>query len=265
MEQKFAMCRVAVAPLRTAASDAAEIATQLLFGDQVEILERAEPWYRIRNAFDHYEGWMDFKQLSAISEEDYKASQQLAYLAPPAIYNPIEAADGSLYYLPASCSLPFYKDGYCRVGTEKFKVLFEPYAISAAAEQDLTALSLFYKNAPYLWGGRTMFGIDCSGFSQAVLKMLGVNILRDAAQQAQQGETVNFLPQVKPGDLAFFDNAAGKIIHVGIILGPGKIIHASGRIKIDTINDQGIYSAELGRYSHQLRIIKRFAVPSSIQ
>jgi cell wall-associated NlpC family hydrolase len=265
MEHKFAMCRVAVAPLRTAASDAAEIATQLLFGDQVEILERAQPWYRIRNAFDNYEGWMDFKQLTAISEDDYIASQQLAYLAPSTVSNPVEAADGSLYYLPASCSLPFYENGYCRVGTDKFKVLFEPYALAAAAEQDLAALALFYKNAPYLWGGRTLFGIDCSGFSQAVLKMFGINILRDAAQQATQGETVNFLPEVQPGDLAFFDNAAGKIIHVGIILSRDKIIHASGRIKIDTIDGQGIYSAELGRYSHQLRIIKRFAVPSPTQ
>lgn len=265
MEQKFAMCRVAVAPLRTAASDAAEIATQLLFGDQVEVLECVEPWYRIRNAFDGYIGWMDFKQLADITESDYLASQQLQYLAPPAVNNPVEAADGTLYYLAASCSLPFYKDGFCSIGSEKFKVLFEPYQLSAACYQDITELSLFFKNAPYLWGGRTLFGIDCSGFSQAVFKLAGINILRDAAQQAEQGQTVDFLPEAQAGDLAFFDNADGKIIHVGIMLGPDQIIHASGRIKIDAIDHQGIYSAELGRYSHKLRIIKRFSSPIPIQ
>lgn len=261
MEQKFAVCRVAIAPLRTAASDRAEIATQLLFGDKVEVLEQAEPWYRIRNAYDDYEGWMDFKQLAEISGEEYEQIIIDDNLVPPAVNNSIAAPDGTLYYLPASCSLPFYADGYCSIGNQKFKVMFDPYQVSSATYADIPQLAYFFKNAPYLWGGKTLFGIDCSGFTQAVLKLVGIPIKRDAAQQAEQGETVNFLPEVKTGDLAFFDNAEGRIIHVGIMLSPNQIIHASGRVKIDAIDDQGIYSDELGRYSHHLRIVKRFSVP----
>lgn len=262
MEQKFAICRVAIAPLRAAASDKAEITTQLLFGDQVEILEKSEPWYQIRNAYDGYIGWMDFKQLTPLTEDDYLSSQQGLEMVPLQADNRLEAADGSIYYLPASGSLPFYQDGYCRVGAEKFKVLFEPHRATMASFKDIPELALFFKNAPYLWGGRTLFGIDCSGFSQAVFKLIGIRIKRDASQQAEQGETVDFLPEVQMGDLAFFDNAEGKIIHVGIMLSPNQIIHASGRVKIDAMDDQGIFSAELGRYSHRLRIIKRFSVPT---
>jgi len=262
MEQKFAVCRVAIAPLRTAASDKAEIATQLLFGDKVEVLEQTEPWYRIRNVYDDYEGWMDFKQLAIVTEEEYQQIEVDDNLVPAMVNNSIAAPDGTLYYLPASGSLPFYADGYCTIAKEKFKVLFEPHRVSSAAYADIPGLALFFMNAPYLWGGKTLFGIDCSGFTQAVFKLVGIPIKRDAAQQAEQGETVNFLPEVKTGDLAFFDNADGRIIHVGIMLNPNQIIHASGRVKIDSIDDQGIYSAELGRYSHKLRIIKRFSVPS---
>ena len=260
MEQKFAICRVAIAPLRAAASDKAEITTQLLFGDQVEVLEQAEPWYRIRNAYDDYEGWMDFKQLTEITEEEYNKGWG-DEMVPPQVNNTIEAADGTLYYLAASSSLPGYADGYCTLGKEKFKVLFNPY--QASSFEHVPELALFFRNAPYLWGGRTLFGMDCSGFTQAVLKLVGIRIKRDASQQAEQGEIVSFLPEVQTGDLAFFDNADGRIIHVGIMLNPGQIIHASGRVRIDPIDDQGIYNTELGRYSHKLRIIKRFSPQKS--
>lgn len=262
MEQKFAICRVAIAPLRAAASDKAEITTQLLFGDQVEVLEQAEPWYRIRNRYDGYEGWMDFKQLTEISPEAYENTPVIAYLVPAQVDNRVVAPDGSLHYLAASSNLPYFENGYCTIGADKFKVLFNPYCLSLSSFGDIKKLSLFFQNAPYLWGGRTLFGMDCSGLSQAVLKMVGITIKRDASQQAEQGQTVDFLPEVQTGDLAFFDNAEGKIIHVGIMLSPNQIIHASGRVKIDAIDDQGIHSAELGRYSHRLRIIKRFTIPT---
>lgn len=260
MEQKFAICRVSIAPLRTGASDKAEIATQLLFGDAVEVLEQQEPWWRIRNAYDDYEGWMDFKQLTVISEEEYVHSKNYGQLVPAQDSNVVLAADGSKYYLTASSTLPAVQDGLITLGKEKFQLLFEPHQVVPGA--DITSLSLFFLNAPYLWGGRTLYGIDCSGFSQAVFKLAGIPIKRDAAQQAEQGETVNFLPEVQTGDLAFFDNAEGRIIHVGIMLDANRIIHASGKVRIDQLDDQGIYNPELGRYSHKLRIIKRF-MPAS--
>ena len=115
----------------------------------------------------------------------------------------------------------------------------------------------FYLNAPYLWGGRTFFGIDCSGFSQLVYKHLGVKIKRDAAQQAEEGRVVDFLQEAVPGDLAFFDNEHGKVTHVGIILDDLDIIHASGRVKVDRIDEQGIFCLDSQKYTHKLRIIRR--------
>lgn len=259
MEQRYAICRVAVAPLRAAASDKAEITTQLLFGDHVEVLVRSEPWYLIRNAYDDYEGWMDFKQLAEITDEQYSSYKYCDDLVPLKVNNIITAPDGGQYYLPASSSLPAYANGYCTIGDEKFEVSFGPHKVSVSRPSaDIPEMAMFFLNAPYLWGGRTLFGIDCSGFSQAVYKLAGIVIKRDAAQQAEQGEVVNFLPEVQAGDLAFFDNAEGRIVHVGIMLSTTRIIHASGRVRIDPIDDQGIYNTELGRYSHKLRIIRRF-------
>ena len=149
--------------------------------------------------------------------------------------------------------------GIVTLVTEKFEVFFIPFQPGLNPSADaLIVTALFFQNAPYLWGGRTLFGIDCSGFSQIVFKLNGIKLNRDAWQQAEQGAVVDFLPEAKSGDLAFFDNAEGRIIHVGIMLGTNKIIHASGKVRVDTIDNQGIYNAEMGRYTHKLRIIKRF-------
>ena len=136
---------------------------------------------------------------------------------------------------------------------------FEPLQINfEQALNNVVENAMFFQHAPYLWGGRTLFGIDCSGFVQIVFKLAGIKLLRDASQQALQGDTVHFLPEVQPGDVAFFDNEEGRIIHVGILLNNKEIIHASGQVRIDLIDDQGIFNVELNRYSHKLRIIKRF-------
>ena len=112
-------------------------------------------------------------------------------------------------------------------------------------------------NVPYQWGGRSPMGMDCSGFTQVVFKILGKKLLRDAWQQAEQGVLVNFIEEIQPGDLVFFDNEEGRIIHVGIALANHKIIHASGCVRIDNLDHHGIYNTETRKYSHNLRIIKR--------
>ena len=254
MEQQYAICRVTVAPIRAEANDQAEIVSQLLFGDQVLLLEKIDRWLRIRTLHDDYEGWVDFKQVTHIEKPETSH-----FLAPPQIDNTLVAPDGSRYYLAASSSLPQYADGHCQIGETRFEVKFKPLAeFSQRTAADVVHLALFYQHAPYQWGGRTSFGIDCSGFVQAVYKMAGIALKRDASQQATMGTTVDFLPEVLPGDVAFFDNEEGRIIHVGILLSNNQIIHASGKVKIDPIDDQGIYSQELQRYSHKLRIIKRY-------
>ena len=116
--------------------------------------------------------------------------------------------------------------------------------------------ALMYLNAPYLWGGRSPLGIDCSGFTQMVYRLQGINLPRDAYQQAEVGTTLSFIEESDPGDLAFFDNNEGKITHVGIILEENHIIHASGKVRIDRIDQQGIFNTEIGTHTHKLRLIK---------
>lgn len=259
MTQEYGICRVAVSPLRADQSDRAEITSQLLFGDHVEILEKTDKWWLIRNAYDGYEGWLDYKQLGELNAEQFAKCNDSHFMVPAQVANEIIAADGSKYYLAAGSNLPLYENGYCYLGDERFELAFTPSRPDSVISTDkIVSTALFFQNAPYLWGGRTLFGIDCSGFSQIVFKLNGIKILRDASQQAEQGTAVDFLPEVKRGDLAFFDNNQGRITHVGIMLSATEIIHASGKVRIDPMDNQGIYNAELGRYTHQLRIVKRF-------
>ena len=99
-------------------------------------------------------------------------------------------------------------------------------------------------------------GVDCSGFVQTVFKMLGVPLLRDAWQQQEQGTAVEF-PEMSEGDLAFFHNEKGRIVHVGIVLEGGKIMHASGKVRIDALTNEGIIHAQSGKQTHSLHSIKR--------
>lgn len=258
MEAQYGICRVAVAPLRTEASDRSEIGTQLLFGDHVEILERTERWWKVRNAYDAYEGWMDFKQLSELSLEQFVQNHNCDYLVPAEVNNLLIDAEGSRYYLSPGSNLPLFDGSFCYLGMEKYEVLFQPCQVSAGMVRDLMETAAFFRNVSYLWGGKNLFGLDCSGFVQVVFKLNGIQLKRDAWQQAEQGISVDFLPEVQPGDVAFFDNEEGRIIHVGMMLNASEIIHASGKVRVDRMDNQGIYNAELGRYTHKLRIIKRF-------
>ncbi|QPH39599.1 C40 family peptidase [Pedobacter endophyticus] len=259
MENQYGICRIAVAPLRAEPSDRAEIVSQLLFGEPVKVVEKDERWWLVENGYDAYRGWIDFRQLASITQSQFEEQSDCKLLAPLSFNNVLTAADGSVYHLSPGSNLPYLKDGFCYAGAEKFELSFTPHDASKSDfKADIEATARFFQNVPYLWGGRHLFGLDCSGFVQTVFKMLNVKLNRDASQQAEQGELVAFLAECRPGDVAFFDNAEGKITHVGIMLSPSEIIHSSAKVKIDPIDDQGIFNKELGVYSHNLRIIKRF-------
>lgn len=255
----YHLCRVAVAPLRNEPSDRSEIVSQLLFGDRVKLLEKTEKWCKVITQHDDYEGWMDYKQLKLITADQFLDEESYYYLTPIRLDNTLIASNGTKYYLSPGSTLPNYKDGYCVVGDERFEVTSEPFVpVKENFQENVEKAAKFFENTSYLWGGRTLFGIDCSGFVQTVYKLNGIQLKRDASQQAEQGETVDFLTSATLGDLAFFDNEEGKITHVGLMLNNHEIIHSAGKVHIDPIDDQGIYSVELGRYTHKLRIIKRF-------
>lgn len=259
METAYHVCRIAVAPLRKEPSDKSEIVSQLLFGDRVLVLEKAEKWCLVKTNHDNYEGWMDHKQLQPLTALQYNDEQSYTYQTAVNFDNRLVDDNGDLYYLSPGSTLPFYQDGFCYLGDYRFAVKTEPFIANAtefAAKVEATAK--FFLNSPYLWGGRTFFGIDCSGFVQTVYKLLGLSLRRDASQQVEEGELVDFLASAKLGDLAFFDNEEGKITHVGMMLSNDKIIHSAGKVRIDPIDNQGIYNKELEKYTHKLRVIKRF-------
>ncbi len=254
----YGVCNLSIVPLRAAASDKSEILSQLLFGDCFEILELTDKWVRIKTCQEAYEGWIDIKQFTPIKNCLLKAKSQGSILGLKAFHETVKLSSGEKLHLVAGSSIPEMTNNRFFLGTEEYQLNSDD-VINQPLNFYSTVINYakFFLSAPYLWGGKTLFGIDCSGFTQVVFKMLGKNLKRDAWQQAEQGEMVNFLQEAKAGDLAFFDNAEGHVIHVGIMLDDQRIIHASGRVKIDPIDGQGIYSSDLKRHTHKLRIIKR--------
>lgn len=251
---EYGICNLSVIPLRAEPAELSEMVSQVLFGEAFEILEWREKWVKIVTNIDNYTGWIGRTQFAMLG---HVAWQQLQREKPQLSYGAVTQAwkksDNTVLYLPIGSSMTFMEGNTCRIGNEKFEILGPKGDIETF---QVTAKS--FLNAPYLWGGRTHFGIDCSGFSQAVFRLHGINIKRDASQQAQQGRSVENIKKAQLGDLAFFINENDKITHVGIMLNKTQIIHASGRVKIDSIDEKGIYSEELKRYTHKLYSIRRF-------
>lgn len=250
----FGICNLAIIPLRFEPSDRSEIVSQVLFGEHFEILEQLKQWTRIRMQYDDYEGWIDSKQLQLISESSFNQLSKDAIILNADLIEYITAPNNLLIPIPLGSSISFLN--YNDINTSNFD--FEGTKTSGIKPKERLINSAFlYLNAPYLWGGKTPFGIDCSGFTQMVYKLNGYKLLRDASQQAKQGEALSFIEESEPGDLAFFDNEEGNITHVGIIMEDNYIIHASGKVRIDRLDHLGIYNAEINKHTHKLRVIKK--------
>ena len=250
----FAICNLAIIPLRAEPSDRSEIVSQVLFGEHFEILDTQNQWSKIKLQYDDYEGWLDSKQYQIISEKSFKDLSKDAIILNSDLVEYVSTPINVLIPIPLGASLSFLN--HTEINTENLE--FEGMRISGIkSKKELINTAFMYLNAPYLWGGKTPFGIDCSGFTQMVYKLNGYHLLRDASQQSSQGDALSFIEESEAGDLAFFDNEEGKIIHVGIIMENNYIIHASGKVRIDRLDHLGIYNAEQNRHTHRLRVIKK--------
>jgi len=255
----YGICNLSIVPCRKEASDRSEMVTQLLFGDHFEVLETTGSWCRIKIAYDQYECWIDKKQFAVIQQHTY----DILNTAPIFNCNELvqlvtETSSGLMLPIVSSSTLPNFDDGECVIENQTYT--YDGAFISGHlpfTKSGIVETAMMYLNAPYLWGGKTPFGIDCSGLTQMVFKLNGIKIARDAYQQAEHGETLSFVEEAEAGDLAFFDNDEGKIVHVGIVMDNHKIIHASGKVRIDGFDHQGIYNSDKKDYTHRLRLLKK--------
>ena len=269
-----------VVPVRTEARETAEMSTQILFAEQCEILAEQARWYQVRLCQDGQEGWVDKKMLTSLSaeEEQKLPAEATAMVLMPMAYA-VSENNGQTIPLTAGTRLCNYKDGRFELLGVGFRI--DPSMVLTAPlpmdEPHLLQAVRFFLNIPYLWGGKNAMGMDCSGFTQVVLSLFGKHLLRNASEQATQGIEVNGLEDAQAGDLAFFckpqtnhaNNANngknGTITHVGILIDKQRIIHCSGRVKVEKIDATGIFSIEQadakhpqGQYTHQLLSIRRY-------
>ena len=279
IEYMFAINHCTVTPVRQEPSEGSEQLTQLLFGEVCEVLDRLPRWTKIRSTLDGQEGWIDFKMVSPASSLIASSPHRLEAVvaAPMAAATPMDG--GADLLLTLGTRLPNYSHGTFEVLGKQY--LINPSSVNTALStasiasdlpstganadlqrSDLITIAQSLLNAPYLWGGKNAMGMDCSGFTQVVYATQGINLLRNAREQMTQGNLVPSLAEAQPGDLAFFDHAdrdpkATNISHVGLLLSPTEIIHCSGCVHIDTIDEQGIHLPD-GELTHHLVQIKRY-------
>ena len=245
---------LSVIPMRKEASHRSEMVSQLLFGEYAVISEEKDDFVKIRCLYDEYEGWVQANQLTYVSEVLSTDTYVGGWTGEVVI-------NGRSSNIPM-CS-PVYQPGLKEVHLGEAKLRYLSVDFWKSSDKRVTASSLEkvynkFLYTPYLWGGKSVFGIDCSGFVQQVFKMFGVKLLRDAYLQAEQGSAVENLNATKAGDLAFFHNENGRVTHVGIILEGQQIVHASGRVRIDAIDEKGIVNKDTGKRTHQLHSMRRY-------
>ena len=265
----FAINLHSIVPVRTEAREGAEQGTQILFGETCVILEQKPRWNRVKLDIDGQEGWVDSKMISPMSDKEYKTYckdySTAAIVAFPMTYA-VSENNGQTIPLTAGTKLPKYKEGRFEVLGVGFRidanmVIEKPLTLNAENFQQAVR---FFLNTPYLWGGKNALGMDCSGFTQIVMGLFGKTLLRNAREQITQGVPVDDLQNAQAGDLVFFDHEDGKISHVGLLLDSERVIHCSGRVKVEKIDSTGIFSVEFadsshpeGQYTHHLVAIRR--------
>lgn len=260
--ENYFVCR-ALVPVRSEARDSAEMVTQLLFGDVVALLKRDRQWMHIRNHDDGYEGWIDEKMVLPFPASELERVDHWEYVFAPSLALEWKQADAVLpIHLTLGCRMPVFKGAGAE---DDFRIELSGHSLVAARQHlcrylqtdagDLVSHSGRYLGAPYLWGGKSLWGIDCSGFTQICYAVCGTKIPRDASQQIHRGKEVSF-DERQAGDLAFFKNNRGKVHHVGIVIDDKLIRHASGSVHDALLTAEGIFNHQQ-QLTHELCSIKR--------
>ncbi len=251
---KFGISILSIIPVRLEPNDRAEMTSQLIFGEHYKILESQKKWSKIQIAHDKYVGWISNKQIKEIDEEEFN---RLEKEIPTISTDILDIIEGNIHQpIVIGSILPSFKSEYALIAQKMYKFTGNK-SQGFSQKKHLISNALIFLNAPYLWGGRTPFGIDCSGFVQIIFRLQGIKMPRDAYQQIEIGETINSINNIEKGDLAFFENKDGKIVHVGIIMDNNQIIHASGKVRIDKIDEKGIFNTKKSKYTHKLHSFKK--------
>ena len=245
----YGIANLSIISLRIEPCDTTELLSQLLYGDVFKVIERRKKWSKIRLDFDRCEGWIDNNQYLEVSETDYHSLRDGPQKLSADLLEFIEDNNDQLLTIPLGASL---------TALNYLEHSFDGNSMEGIhSKSNLIETAFLYRNAPYLWGGKTPFGIDAPGFTQMVYKLNGYELFRAVEQQAKQGEALSFIEESEPGDLAFFDNNEGHIVHVGIIMSDNYIIHAHGKVRIDRLDHSGIYNSDVKMHTHKLRVIKK--------
>ncbi|MDB5209091.1 MAG: NlpC/P60 family protein [Flavisolibacter sp.] len=255
---QFAICLLSVIPMRKEPFHRSEMVSQILFGEYVTMHGEKDDFTLVKCEYDGYEGWIQSNQLTHVSNKELlQTNSYTTSFATPVTQN------NTMLHVPYGSPV-YQQNGFSfqMIGNSINYLMLPQQMVNSKEQilnlQTLTAFCQPFINTPYLWGGKSVFGIDCSGFVQQVFKLFGIKLLRDAYLQAGQGKPVNSLEEARLGDLSFFCNEGGRVTHVGIILEGNKIIHSSGRVRVDTVDKDGILNCENGKRTHTMHSIKRF-------
>lgn len=257
---KYGIALHSIIPVRKEPSDQSEMVSQLLFGETYQVPAEEDQWMQIVTEYDQYSGWIDRKLYGEISENYYSQLQKQYQTVQSSLLMNIERRGTPPMLIVAGSTLPGYnkKKDLIEIENETFHVLWTFGEFGDKGLNHVNKTAAHFLNTPYLWGGRSIFGCDCSGFVQVVFKIHGIKLKRDSSQQAEQGETVPSLANARLGDLAFFTDDTGRVYHVGLIISAEEIVHSSGYVHRDRLDEKGIFNLKTRQYTHKLFTIKRF-------